>query len=267
MLARSPLNWLPVEIVPCAYWGNASLTDVRAVLSSVRAGALTELPLDATRIPSRITVIVSETEPVPMTYAYDSADGAATIRVNAPNRLWAKLSYNFDHELGDVLAGSWRADATSAGPTHWLEEVVVDAFAIFTLKQMGERWSIALSYPDPSWSSYASELHKYANVRMAELRSHQNYAAFVVDGAAWFRTGHNEIIASLPVTAAIWPVIPWLVDQYVSDKALVADLAGMNPWPERSRIPLTDYLDRWECSAGALHLPARLPALLHRQLL
>lgn len=118
MTTFSASDWLTVPLVPHGYWGTASISDVSAVLSSARAAVMAGIPLDATRVPSQIDVVGSQYELIPMTIAHDNPDGSATVRVNAPDRLWAKLSYNFAHELGHVLAGSWRADAVPAGPSH-----------------------------------------------------------------------------------------------------------------------------------------------------
>lgn len=265
MTTSTTLDWLTVPVVPSGYWGASSRIDVTAVLSSARAAALTGLPLDATRVPSRIDVLGSQDEAIPMTIACDNPDGSATIRVNAPDRLWAKLSYNFAHELGHVLAGSWHADAVPAGPSHWLEEAVVEAFAIHTLRRMAERWVTAPPYPN--WSTYSGCLRKYAEDRLSELRHHPLYATFITDGATWFRGCHDDLAASLAVTEHVWPAIPWLVDRYGEEEMLVADLSGLNRWPERARLSLNELLDRWEGSAAALRLPARLPGMLRRQLL
>lgn len=265
MFTSPTFNWLSIPIIPCGWWGSASLNDVAALLESVRSAVLTGLSLDATRIPSRIDVIGSQSELIPITFARDNPDGSATIRINAPDRLWAKLSYNFAHELGHVLAGSWRANAVPAGPSHWLEEAVVEAFAIFTLKKMADKWSTAPPYPN--WSSYSDSLHSYASHRISELRDHPHHGAFVADGAAWFRNCHNEITSSLAVTTHIWPIIPWLVDQYLREEVLIADLVSLNRWPERAQLSLEEYLSRWECSATTLKLSGQLPSLLRHQLL
>jgi hypothetical protein len=47
-----------------------------------------------------------------------------------------------------------------------------------------------------------------------------------------------------------------------ADRAGVADLGALNRWPERTGVPLEDYLDRWSASCRERGATGRLPAWL-----
>ena len=57
-----------------------------------------------------------------------------------------------------------------------------------------------------------------------------------------------------------------MLDLLENDPASIADIGALNRWPERSGVPLHDYLDLWEQSCVALNAPGRLPVRL-RELL
>ena len=51
------------------------------------------------------------------------------------------------------------------------------------------------------------------------------------------------------------------------DSSGVADLGGLNRWPERSKLGLEDYLRAWRASCQEIGCPGRLALLVREWLL
>jgi hypothetical protein len=47
-----------------------------------------------------------------------------------------------------------------------------------------------------------------------------------------------------------------------TDPGCVEDLGALNRWPERSGVPLEDYLRLWRASCAQIGMTGRLPARL-----
>ena len=47
-----------------------------------------------------------------------------------------------------------------------------------------------------------------------------------------------------------------------ADQGCVEDLGALNRWPERSGVPLEDYLRLWRASCAQIEAPGKLPARL-----
>jgi hypothetical protein len=51
-----------------------------------------------------------------------------------------------------------------------------------------------------------------------------------------------------------------------ADAGSVEDLGAVNRWPERSALPLEDYLRQWRASCAQIQSPGRLPVRLQEML-
>jgi hypothetical protein len=65
---------------------------------------------------------------LPAIWLHPDGSRVAWVIVDAGERDWSKLAYQFGHELGHVLDDSWSLQARPAPPCQWLEEVLVEAF-------------------------------------------------------------------------------------------------------------------------------------------
>jgi hypothetical protein len=242
-----------VEIVVGGTWGDARRDDVHAVLQSARECALAGVSLPTDNVPSCIKVCGALHRPQVLRIL----DRCALILLDVEGRLWAKLAYQFGHELGHVVANSWGANAVSRLPCDWLEEALVEAFSVTTLFKMADRWSVEA--PFPNWTSYAASLRAYASGRTAELQQ-----SAVADASAWFRAARPKLETLTSLEPEIWPFIPWLIDHFKAS-CDAADLAALNRWPERS-LPIDEYLTAWDSSCERIGTAGRLPTLVRERL-
>jgi len=151
--------------------GTASTDDICKVASSMRFASLRGVKLRSDRQPAKILVENIQGAPgrwAPMVLATDRPGGAAWIRVTIDDKHWARLAYQFGHELGHVLANSWGTGAAPQIPCQWVEEVCVEAFSIRGLFEISQRWAVKPPYPN--WRSCAPCLASYAEKTLSGHR-------------------------------------------------------------------------------------------------
>jgi hypothetical protein len=182
----------------------------------------------------------------------DDAD-TAWIVVNVAARDWCKLAYQFGHELGHVLCNSWRWGDNPHPPSQWLEESVAEAFSLRGLALLADSWE--QDPPFPNDSAYGVAIRQY----YADLRVGY-YKAAQVDLVDWLRAGRPAYgsAAYAPKGPAVAPIL----SELEWDKRGVQDLAALNRWPERTRLLLEEYLQRWQQSCKEINSPGLLPARL-----
>jgi hypothetical protein len=84
--------------------------------------------------------------------------------------------------------------------------------------------------------------------------------------AGWFRDTRDKLDKETGLGPIQGPAVLTLAAAYASDPALIADLGAANRWPERTAVPIADYLRLWRKSCAELGAPGRLPALLGERL-
>lgn len=242
-------------------YGTASPADMLAVTASARFVGLRGVELKSDRQPARLVVQNVSTSPsrwAPMVVATDRSDGAAWILVTVDGTHWARLAYQFGHELGHVLCNSWGAGCEPQVPCHWIEEVCVEAFSIRTLFEMERCWSKKAPYPQ--WTSYSSDLGGYATrtyAGHASLATKPNSPDYLVHL-------HPALLQLKNLGDAAKAVVPEVVEVFRLDPQSIADLGAMNRWPGRAKLPIGDYLGEWVSSCSAIGTPGRLPGLFSR---
>jgi hypothetical protein len=234
-------------------WGGSPPPAVLAVISRVRDVSLANVRLLSDRQPQRLRIDQHSSSP-PAIWLHADPPETAWIIVNIGSRDWSKLAYQFGHELGHVLCNSWTPDAKPQLPTQWVEESLAEAFSLRGLGLLADSWE--QNPPFPNDAAFAAAIRRY---RQDLIDKYDRQCASCDFVASWqqdrTRLETGGIKWSLP---AILAVLRWIE----ADRACVEDLGALNRWPQRSAIPLPNYLQAWRESCrqiGAVgHLPERL---------
>lgn len=240
--------------------GTASPADMLAVTASARSVGLRGVELKSDRQPARLViqnVSISSSRWAPMVVATDRPDGAAWILVTIDGTHWARLAYQFGHELGHVLCNSWGPGCEPQVPCQWIEEVCVEAFSIRTLFEMERRWSKKAPYPQ--WTSYSPDLGRYATGACAGHAS----LATKPNSPDYLMHLHPALTQLKNLGEAAKAVVPEIVEVFRRDPQSIADLGALNRWPGRAKLPISDYLSEWAASCSAIGTPGRLPGLFN----
>ena len=117
----------------------------------------------------------------------------------------------------------------------------------------------------PNDAAYACAIRRYRETILSSDRTTAQDEGASAGFGAWFRT-HEACLSGHGGLSATRGAVSTMLDLLENDPVLVADIGALNRWPERSGVPLQDYLDLWEQSCVALKAPGRLPVRL-RELL
>jgi hypothetical protein len=253
-----------VEIIVSGDWGDTRDIDVLEVVKSARESLLDGVSLKDGG-PSSIRVVGVPTAPNPVVIKHDDPGGSAIMFLTVIDKRWNQLAYQFGHEFGHILANTWGVNSVPTPPSHWLEEALVEAFSLSGIFRMKDRWLIKPPYAN--WLSYSDSLKDYAESRLAELRRHHLYQACQENSIGWFAERRIHLNPLVGLGKETWPIIPWLAEEFCSDSSLVADISGLNRWPERGGIPIEEYLSAWEDGCMIAGSSGRLPRSIREKLL
>lgn len=259
---QNTLATAPLEVN--GNWSGSLPGDVRAVIERMRSACLAGLPLRSDRQPAILRV---ENRPAGNPAIWLHSDGAtrAWIVVNVGERDWCKLAYQFGHELGHVLANSWQPNDRPAAPCQWLEESLVEAFAIRGIQLLAHDW--ARRPPFPNDNAFARSLLDYRAgllARAAEIATSQGARE---DSRTWFTSHRAELEQISRATSAPNAFVPALLRILEANKDAAAEISALNRWPGRSALTLPSYLDAWLTSCEELGLAGQIPRSLQSLLL
>jgi hypothetical protein len=262
--------------VACKQRGSAEVTLLSAPLELGGAWQ-TDPPRAAARVANRIRDVLlsglrllSDQQPLelrvtnrsngPPAILLQSADRAtASILVNTGDpkrRDWCKLAYQLGHELGHILCNSWRSDARPRLPSQWIEEALVEAFSIEGLAMLATSWAHDPPFSDDS--AFGTTLMAY---RQNLIEKYQLASERFTDGcdlSMWYHNNETRLETIKGVSVIQAPAVMHMVKALHSDWASAEDMGALNRWPERSGIPLADYLVAWDASCNELSAAGRL---------
>lgn len=255
--ARTLLS-APVELA--GNWGHMIAGSAEIVIEKMRHACLDGMRLVSDRQPTRIR-IDRHTAGLPAVWLHNDGRGTAWIIVQTGERAWSQLAYQFGHELGHVMANSWQAHAKPRAPAQWLEESLVEAFALRGLGRLGKSWKHAPPFPDDS--QYGDEIISYRTDIVEWYTRLADEQALARDPAAWLAKHRAEIeIPGLNAFAQALSAI--LLAEYERNDKCVEALGALNRWPGRTALALDQYLRQWEQSCIELEADPYLPNLLQR---
>jgi hypothetical protein len=251
----------PIEMA--GDWGHMLPRSAEQVVERMRHSCLDGIRLVSDGQPTRLRV---DEHPSgnPAIWLHPDGSTMAWIIVDIGERDWSKLAYQFGHELGHVMANSWKPDATPASPCGWLEEAMVEAFSIHGLGRLAESWKTNPPFPnDSAFGEAIADYRRNIIQGYSVLAREQGSSA---DFGLWFKDHRVEIepVAALSPFAKAASLT--ILDEYEKAPSIVEALGALNRWPGRSGVPIEDYLRLWETSCAELSASPSLPARL-RELL
>ena len=87
-----------------------------------------------------------------------------------------------------------------------------------------------------------------------------NAMGLVEDLAAWLRATRTLLDSATGLSVYAGPAILAVLTEMEADKGCVEDLGAVNRWPERSNVPLENYLQRWRMSCAQIAAQELRPA-------
>lgn len=140
-------------------WGGAGKQDVLKVLESAA------MPIWKSAGSPVLAPIAVENHPEgPMVKYKRGPLGTYNVLLDIHGRYWAQAAFQFSHEMAHILANYRK------GPNkqHWLEESICECASLYSLRKMGQTWKT--NPPYSNWASYAENLTKYAEDRIANTK-------------------------------------------------------------------------------------------------
>jgi hypothetical protein len=236
-------------------WAQSPVAAARTVITRMRQACLAGIRLLSDRQPQKLRVDDQQSGP-PHIWLHEENPDIAWIVVHIGTRAWSQLSYQFGHELGHVLCNSWAAQLEP--PSRWLEEAMVEAFSIRGLGILAAGWQ--RDPPFPGDAAYGASIRQYRDALVAKYRDAGG--APVSDLAAWFRANRETLDRAHGLGMVEGPGIAAIAAELERDPGCVEDLGAVNRWPQRSAVPIEDYLRLWRTSCAEIKTPGHLPLRL-----
>lgn len=260
---KATLASAPIEVQ--GDWGGSLPLSARTVVTRMRDVSLAGLCLLSDRQPERLRVDSHTTGPPHIWLHFDGAP-LAWIVVDVGPRDWSRLAYQFGHELGHVLCNSWGPDAKPRTPCQWLEEALVEAFAVRGLGRLAQSW--AENPPFAGDSAFAASIGQYRDAIITAYRTVAAEQGAAANLAAWFDARRSALESDGGVAGPARAAVPAMLAELEANPAGIDGLGALNRWPGRSGVPIEDYLRLWKRScaeiAASQLLPIRLRSLLLR---
>jgi hypothetical protein len=253
---------VPIEIA--GTWPGAPVQAVLRVLTRARQACLEGVALLSDRQPDRLRVENHPSGPPHIWLHFDNST-VGWIVVDIGPRDWCKLSYQFGHELGHVLCNSWGPDARPRNPCQWLEEALVESFSIHGLGRLAVGW--AADPPFAGDASFAGPIVKYRNDLVQHYRELAASAGASRGLAAWFAAQRASLESNGGISGPAGGAVPAVVEEMEAHPEGIEGLGALNRWPERTGVPLEEYLRRWKRSCAELGASQRMPIRLRAMLL
>jgi hypothetical protein len=251
----------PIELA--GDWQHMVPHSALQVVELMRHACLDGLRLVSDRQPTRLRVDEHLSGP-PAVWLHPDGSTTAWIIVDIAEQAWSQLSYQFGHELGHVLANSWQPSARPMAPCQWLEEAVVEAFSLRGLGRLGQAWKQHPPFAGDSAYGDAVAAYRADLVQRYDRLAEEQGATR--DLAGWFSGHRGEIEAAGGLHAFAQAAARIILAEYERTPGCVEAVGALNRWPNRSGVPIANYLDAWEASCVELHAPAVLPANLRKML-
>ena len=237
-------------------WGGSQPADVEAVARSVASC----FPVfdDDEPIALLIEPTPSHDDP-PIVLTTPSSTGELVIRLNVRGNLWARLAYQFAHELGHVIADirTWRGGADRFA---WIEEALCETASLYALRSLAATWAVAP--PFEQWRDYAPALAAYDAEHTADpartLPSGVPFNAWLREQLPLLeadagRRGDNTVVTRelLPVFEQGGPT-SWRA------------VRSLHTWTPTPDATLADFLQHWAeaCPTGSAGVVAALSEIL-----
>lgn len=250
-----PTTLLDAPLSVVGDWGQSSVRDVSAVVSRARKACLAGTRLLSDRQPAKLR-IQNHPSGNPAVWLHRDESTTAWVIVNVGAQDWSKLAYQFGHELGHVLANSWDFDSKPGNQCQWLEEVLVEAFSLRGLSTLADSWEQSPIFPNDAPFAHAIRQYRRNTLKKYEELESDQMKDSRVEG--WFRR-HRPSLESNGGLQPAEAAVPAMLRELEKDTPSLEDLGALNRWPERSSVPIGQYLRLWKKSCSEIGTVARLP--------
>lgn len=260
---NSAVTLLSAPIEMAGDWGHMLPRSAEQVVERMRHSCLDGIRLVSDRQPTRLRVD-EHTSGNPAIWLHPDGSTMAWIIVDIGERDWSKLAYQFGHELGHVMANSWKPDAKPASPSQWLEEAMVEAFSIHGLGRLAGNWKQNPPFPnDGAFGDAIAGYRRNIIQGYSVLAREQGSSA---DFGLWFKDHRVEIESVAALSPFAKAASLTVLSEYERVPSSLEALGALNRWPGRSGVPIDEYFRLWETSCAELSASPSLPARL-RELL
>jgi hypothetical protein len=259
---KSTLASAPIEVH--GDWAGSLPQAALAVVSRMRESCLAGVRLVSDQQPERLRVD-NHTSGPPAIWLHLDGTPLAWIIVDIGPYDWCKLAYQFGHELGHVLCNSWGPEAKPRNPSQWLEEALVEAFSIRGLGRLAQSW--AENPPFPGDAAFAGAIGTYRDNLLTRYQTVATEQGATGNLAAWFQTHRAALETDGGVVGDARAAVPTILTELEADLAGIEGLGALNRWPQRTGVPVEDYLSQWKRSCAELGASQRLPIRLRNALL
>ena len=238
-------------------WGQSPPDDVMRVLTRIRDACLSGVSLLSDGQPDRLRV-ENRSGCFPAIWLHDDHPSMAWIIVSISPCAWCQLAYQFGHELGHVLCNSWNRASIPRAPCQWIEESLAEAFTIRGLALLAASWQHHPPFGDAAFSHSVME---YRDNLVERYKMEMSGSV-----SSWFRRHRKSLESRAGDSAAEGPLTLAILRELEANNECVADIGAINRWPERSGVPIEDYLALWKNSCAEIRSPGLLPKQLKRLL-
>ncbi len=138
-------------------WGGAQIEDIRAVARDVIGQFLKYFP-DVRYLGTQHIIVQKSPDVCPRAIFREELTDPFFINLNTMGNLWAKVAYQFAHELCHVFSNH---DKLRKEGNQWFHESLCELASIYCLFQMSESWKTSAPYEH--WREYAPHLSEYGN--------------------------------------------------------------------------------------------------------
>jgi hypothetical protein len=233
--------------------------DARRVIARVRQAALAGIALRSPRQPKGL-IVENKRDGSPSVWLHnEQADWAWIMLDMTAAGAWCQLAYQLTHELGHCLANSWQSDAMPHPPSQWLEEALAEAFALRALGRLADDWQAEPVFAGRA--AYANAIWDYREDIVGQYRN-EGREAGATDLRSWFQTKADAFRRVTGLHGIAEDVVPAILRVIEPDPLLIEDYQAMNLWSERTALPVSDYLRRWQQECQAIGSAGRLPLLI-----
>jgi hypothetical protein len=144
-------------------WQPALTVDVQKVVTSTASTIMRHFPQKQLQP----ILLYNKTEG-PRTLFKKGKNNETIVWVDIKGKHWAKLAYQFSHEMTHILANHNK----KSGKNQWFEESLCEAMSIYTLGKMANAWKH--NPPYANWKSDAGSLKKYQTNLLNEKHRYVN---------------------------------------------------------------------------------------------
>ena len=243
----------PMEVT--GDWGKSLPSSAATVISRMREACLAGVRLLSDQQPSGLRV-EDRTSGPPYIWLHNHPSRIAWIRVDVRGNYWCQLAYQFGHELGHVLDNLWGPDSKPRSPCQWLEEDLAEAFSLRGLGELADSWEQRPVFND---APYANSIRQY---RRNVIENYEKIASSQIGDsgvAAWFREYRTALEKQVGFPGPGSAVIPSMLHELEADPRSIEDIGAMNRWPEKTGVPIEQYMRLWERSCGEIGASGGLP--------